>query len=76
MEHVGNGVRGVAVNEAARIMAVAEPDEILVSETTRVLANAAGLTFEDRGLHELKGFPDARRLFAYVGSDERAPTGD
>jgi class 3 adenylate cyclase len=76
VEHVGNGVRGVAVNEAARIMAVAGPDEILVSETTRVLATAAGLTFEDRGLYELKGFPAASRLFAYVGGDVRVPTGD
>jgi class 3 adenylate cyclase len=76
VEHVGNGVRGVAVNEAARIMAVAGPDEILVSETTRVLATAAGLAFEDHGLHELKGFPAASRLFAYVGLDFRAPSGD
>jgi class 3 adenylate cyclase len=76
VEHVGNGVRGVAVHEAARIMAVARPDEILVSETTRVLAAAAGLDFEDRGLHELKGFPAAFRLFAYAGADARAPTED
>ena len=47
-------------------MAVAGPNEILASETTRVLVLAAGLTFEDRGLHELKGFPGARRLFAYA----------
>jgi class 3 adenylate cyclase len=58
----------MAVNEAARILSVARPDEILVSETARVLATAAGLTFEDRGLHELKGFPAARRLFAYAGT--------
>jgi len=76
VEHVGNGVRGMAVHEAARIMAVARPDEILVSETTRVLATAAGLTFEDRGLHELKGLPAPSRLFAYVGGEVRVPTGD
>jgi len=76
VERVGNGVRGVTVNEAARIMAVARPDEILVSETTRVLATAAGLTFEDRGLHELKGLPAPTRLFAYVGGDPRVPRGD
>ena len=66
VEQVGTGVRGIAVNEAARIMAVAGPNEILASETTRVLVLAARLTFEDRGLRELKGFPGARRLFAYV----------
>jgi class 3 adenylate cyclase len=68
IERVASGIRGAAVNETARIMAVAKPDEILVSETARALATAAGLRFEDRGLHELKGFPDARRLFAFVGS--------
>jgi class 3 adenylate cyclase len=63
---VGTGLRGVAVHEMARITAQAAPDEILVSETTRLLSLAAGLQFEDRGEHELKGFSDARRLFAYV----------
>ena len=63
---VGTGLRGAAVHEAARIMARAAPDEILVSETTRLLSHTSGLGFEDRGEHELKGFPGARRLFAYI----------
>ena len=69
---VGAGVRGVAVHEAARVMAAAGPNEILVSETVRVLAGAAGLTFEDRGLHSLKGLDGERRLFAYraAGHDQ------
>lgn len=70
IERVASGIRGAAVNETARIMAVAKPDEILVSETARALATAAGLRFDDRGLHELKGFPDARRLFAFAGPSE------
>jgi class 3 adenylate cyclase len=64
---VGSNVRGAAVNETARIVAEARPGEILVSETTRILAESPGLAFQDRGLHELKGFPDARRLFSYEG---------
>ena len=64
---VGANVRGAAVNETARIVAEARPGEILVSETTRILAESPGLAFQDRGLHELKGFPDARRLFSYEG---------
>ena len=64
---VGNDVRGVAVHEAARVMAAAGPDEIVVSEITRSLALAAGLEFEDRGVHELKGLPGEWRLYAYVG---------
>jgi class 3 adenylate cyclase len=66
VELVGNDVRGIAVNEAARIVGQAAPDEILVSEAAKTFAETAGLTFEDRGLHELKGIPTPRRLFAYV----------
>ena len=68
VEIVGQDIRGVVVHEAARIMAQAGADEILVSETTRNLAAGAGLMFEDRGLHELKGLPSKRRLFAYVAN--------
>jgi class 3 adenylate cyclase len=64
VEVVGGDVRGVAVHEAARIVAAAKPDEILVSETTRALALASGLTFDDRGVHTLKGIGEIR-LFAY-----------
>jgi class 3 adenylate cyclase len=53
VEPVGNDVRGVAVHEVARIASQAGPGEILVSDTTRALA--AGLSFEDRGVHDLKG---------------------
>lgn len=71
VEIAAGDVRGVAVHEAARIMAAAEKDEILVSETTRALALTSGSTFEDRGSHVLKGLPGEWRLFAYVA--ERQP---
>jgi class 3 adenylate cyclase len=64
VERVGGNVRGVAVHEASRIMGQAAADEILVSETTRVLALTAGLPFEDRGVHELKGLDGEWRLHA------------
>ena len=66
VELVGEDVRGVAVHEAQRIMAAAGQDQILVSELTRALAGAAGLSFEDRGTHELKGLKGAWRLSALV----------
>jgi class 3 adenylate cyclase len=65
---VAGDVRGIAVHAAARIMARAEAGEILVSETTRMLAQSSGLEFEDRGTHELKGLDGEWRLFAYVHS--------
>lgn len=61
----GDGVRGVAVHEAARIMAAANPDEILVSQTIPTLVSGVGLRFESRGEYELKGF-GPRALFAYT----------
>jgi class 3 adenylate cyclase len=66
VEVVGDDVRGVTVHEAARIMAAAGPDEIIVSELTRMLAGAAGLDFEDRGTHALKGLEGEWRLSAFA----------
>jgi class 3 adenylate cyclase len=66
VELVGADVRGVTVHEAARIMAAAGPEEILVSDLTRMLAGAAGLAFEDRGAHVLKGLDGEWRLAAFV----------
>ncbi len=59
-------VSGIAVNIAARIMALAESAEILVSETVRLLATGAGIHFADRGRHELKGVPDSWHLHTAV----------
>jgi hypothetical protein len=67
VESSGSDIHGVAVHEAARVMAAAEPDEILVSETTRALVRSRDLAFVDRGEHHLKGVDGPRRLHAYVG---------
>ena len=68
VELVGDDVRGVAMHEAARIMAAAGTDEILVSELTRALAGATELKFEDRGAQTLKGLDGEWKLAAYVSS--------
>jgi class 3 adenylate cyclase len=59
-------VRGVAVHAAARIMALASPDDVWVSATVRELVDGTGLEFADCGLHELKGLPGQRQLYALV----------
>ncbi|HVL89633.1 MAG TPA: adenylate/guanylate cyclase domain-containing protein [Actinomycetota bacterium] len=66
IEFVDQDARGVAVHEAARIMSLAGPQEVLVSEITRQLAAAANLAFEDRGEHRLKGLEGSRRIYALV----------
>lgn len=73
VELVGGDVRGVTVHEAARIMAAARGDEILVSDLTRVLAGSAGLAFDDRGVHSLKGLEGEWRLAALVAEPESSP---
>ncbi len=69
VESSGSDIRGVAVHEAARVMAASNPDEILVSEITRVLTAPTGLAFEDRGSHELKGLSGPHHLYAYLGGN-------
>jgi class 3 adenylate cyclase len=66
VEMVGDDVRGVSVHEAARIMAAADQDEILVSDLTRMLAASTGLAFDDRGVHALRGLDGEWRLAAFV----------
>jgi class 3 adenylate cyclase len=63
-EIVGEDIAGVAVNIAARISATANADEVLVSRTVTDLVYGSGIRFEDRGLVELKGLPEAWQLFA------------
>jgi pimeloyl-ACP methyl ester carboxylesterase len=57
-------VAGIAVHTGARVAAQALADEVLVSSTVKDLVAGSGITFKDRGLHELKGIPDEWRLFA------------
>jgi len=63
VEFVGDDVRGVAVHAAARVLSVAGPGEVVVSATTRDLAEGSGVTFLDAGSHVLKGLSGERQLF-------------
>ncbi|HLA19052.1 MAG TPA: adenylate/guanylate cyclase domain-containing protein [Dehalococcoidia bacterium] len=66
----GNNVYGGAVNIAARIAGASAPGEVLVSDTVRSLARtSAGVSFEDRGEHELKGVSEPQRLFVVREGD-------
>jgi len=56
-------LRGVAVHLAARIMDVAEPGSVFVSETCRELASGSGVRFLDRGSHAFKGISGERLVF-------------
>jgi class 3 adenylate cyclase len=64
LELVDGRVRGIAVHTGARISAVAEAGEILVSSTVKDLVSGSGITFADRGEHALKDIPRSWQLFA------------
>lgn len=66
-QFIGNDVRGLAVNIAARVAAEAGEGEILVSQTVKDLVAGSGITFSDRGRHILKGVPGEWSLFAVIG---------
>jgi len=65
----GDDVSGVAVHVAARVMAAAEPLEVLVSDSARFAAAGEGFAFDQRGSHTLKGLPGEFALFACSGRD-------
>ena len=67
-ERIDGKLGGIAVPTGARIAALAEPGEVLVSSTVKDLVAGSGIDFADRGTHELKGVPGDWRLYA-VNSD-------
>ncbi len=72
-EVLGEDLGGMAVHIGARVGAMAEGGQILVSKTVVDLVVGSGLQFADRGEHELKGVPGAWRLYAVSAdfSDQR-----
>jgi class 3 adenylate cyclase len=63
-ELIGEDVGGMAVHIASRVSALAGPGEVLVSGTVFGTVVGGPFSFEDRGLHELKGVPGRWPLFA------------
>jgi class 3 adenylate cyclase len=60
----GDDIGGIAVHTGARIAALADAGEVLVSSTVKDLVNGSGIAFQDRGAHALRGVPGTWRLFA------------
>jgi class 3 adenylate cyclase/pimeloyl-ACP methyl ester carboxylesterase len=60
-------VAGIAVHIAARVESIAQPGEVLVSSAIPPLVVGSGISFLDRGEHDLKGVPGSWRLLAVEG---------
>lgn len=61
------GIAGIAVHIGARVSALADPGEVLVTRTVRDAVVGSGIVFEERGEHALKGVPDSWALYAATG---------
>jgi YVTN family beta-propeller protein len=60
---------GIAVVVGARVMALAGPGEVLVTESTSTLVAGAGFGFTDRGRHSLKGVDGDWHVLGVVAVD-------
>jgi len=63
-EVMGEKLGGISVHIGARVAALANPGEVLVSSTVKDLVAGSGLSFRERGSEQLKGVPGEWRLFA------------
>jgi class 3 adenylate cyclase len=63
VEVLPNDIGGVAVHAASRIMALGRASEIIVSSVTRGLVEGSGLSFQERGRHQVKGLERPIEVF-------------
>jgi len=61
---VEDDIRGIAIHEASRMLALAGPGQVLVSSTTAGLITDAGITLDDLGEHQLRGLEKSYRIYA------------
>jgi class 3 adenylate cyclase len=59
----GEDIGGIAVHVAQRVASLAGSDEVCTSGTVKDLVFGSGISFADRGEHELKGVPERWRVF-------------
>ena len=64
VQRKGRAAIGLAVHVGARVAALAQANEVLVTSTVQMLVLGSGISFADRGQRSLKGIPGEWRLFA------------
>jgi len=64
----GERYAGIAVHTGARIAALAGAGEVLASRTVKDLVAGSGITFEDCGVHQLKGIPEPWQVYRVVSA--------
>jgi class 3 adenylate cyclase/predicted ATPase len=63
-----NEVVGAVPNLAARLLSLAEPNTVVISDTTRRLIGSV-FALEDLGFKELKGFTEPQRAWSVLGEN-------
>lgn len=66
-ELLDGDVVGIAAHIGARILALGQAGEVIVSSTVKDLVVGSGLRFADRGVHALRGVPGEWRVYALAG---------
>ena len=66
IEIASDDVTGIAVHIAARIAAIAQGQQVLVSRTVRDLVAGSNLRFADEGARTLKGLSEEVHVFSVV----------
>lgn len=67
VETIDGEIGGIGIAIGARVASLAGASEVLVTSTVKDLSAGSGLSFEDRGEHDLKGVPDRWHLYRVVG---------
>jgi class 3 adenylate cyclase len=68
-------IGGIAVHIGARVAALADGGEVLVSGTVKDLVVGSELQFDDRGARDLRGVPGEWRIYALRDRDTRSARG-
>jgi pimeloyl-ACP methyl ester carboxylesterase len=64
VEVTGQGISGIAVHIGARVAALGEAGDVLVTRTVKDLTAGSGIELEERGTRALRGVPGEWELFA------------
>jgi pimeloyl-ACP methyl ester carboxylesterase len=64
VELLGQGIGGIAVHIGARVAALGQAGEVLVTRTVVDLTAGSGIEYEERGAHALRGVPGEWEVFA------------
>jgi class 3 adenylate cyclase/pimeloyl-ACP methyl ester carboxylesterase len=64
IELMNGGIGGLAVHIGARVAALADADEVLVSASVPPLVAGSAIRFTPRGIHQLKGVPEEWAVYS------------